>query len=479
MSRSEAAVPKARRLILLLDGTWNDFATSDQDTNIVRLRDLLAEAITPSFRVPKDLDEVLAQDTPFSEVGLKTLGDFDYLFFYERGVGTGPGLDRLTGGALGWGLERNIRRAYKFLSRNFVEGSEIFVFGFSRGAYTARSLVGYLGSSGLLRSEFCDEARERLAWSYYRTVPNDRLPETKFALKPYVFPIGSVRVACLGVFDTVGALGIPATAFMRLNRERYEFHDVELSPIVRLNLQALAIDEHRLPFAASIWRQSRFRVSNSVTEQTWFPGVHADIGGGYLTSESRGDLPRAIDEITLDWMIKRVRHHYPDFPSPLFAEVLGLEKEDDGKKKHPVQHESRKRQYLLSRPALRSIGNLRPRLLAGEQRASYDRSEVVVGESIHISALERLGEDAPYDALERKKLYAPRNVLTALASLKKRYSGDLAQPWESDTLSVTAWNGEIVYEQATAAREEVKGTIEKAIGRMTSRGVNLSEFGIG
>ena len=289
---------KKRRLILLLDGTWNDVATSNRDTNIVRLRDLLADAFTPSFYVRKDLTEVLAHDTPLSEIEVRTFEDIEYLFFYERGVGTGPGIDRLTGGALGWGLERNIRRAFKFLSRNFVEGSEIFIFGFSRGAYTARSLVGYLSSAGLLKAQYCDVTREHLAWNLYRTMPNDRLPATRLALEPYVFPADSLRIACLGVFDTVGALGIPSTMFMRLNRERHEFHDVELSPIVRLNLHALAIDEHRQPFAASVWRQSRFRVSNSVTEQTWFPGVHADIGGGYLTRESRAIYPRAFDEIS-------------------------------------------------------------------------------------------------------------------------------------------------------------------------------------
>jgi Uncharacterized alpha/beta hydrolase domain (DUF2235) len=412
---------------------------------------------------------------------MRTVGDVDYFFFYERGVGTGPGLDRLAGGALGWGLERNIRRAYKFLSRNFVEGSEIFVFGFSRGAYTARSLVGYLGSAGLLKAEHCDEPREQLAWGYYRTSPNDRLPAQKLALEPDVFPADSLRIACLGVFDTVGALGIPATAFQRFNRERYGFHDVELSPIVRLNLHALAIDERRQPFAASVWRQSRFRVSNSVTEQTWFPGVHADIGGGYLTLAGRNDQPRAIDDITLDWMIKRIRHHYTDFPSLMFGEVLGLEEQEGSGKRHPVQHESRRRQYLLSAPALRSIGNKRLDLLKQERLVSYDRSETTVGESIHISALDRLGEEVPYDTPDRRKTYAPRNVLAALADLRSRYSEGGGLPWGADMLSATVWSGEIVHEERStpAVRQQVKRAIEEAIGRLSRRGVDVSAFGIG
>jgi uncharacterized protein (DUF2235 family) len=209
-----------RRLVLLLDGTWNDADSSDKDTNIVRLRDILAAILAEGSNEALSIEEVIKNDDdPLTEVGIKTFNDFDYMFFYERGVGTGPGLDRLTGGALGWGLGLNIRRAYEFLSRNYLPGSEIFIFGFSRGAYTARSLVGYLGSSGLLKAEHCDAEREELAWSYYRAPPNDRLPAIRKNLEQYVYPFHELRVACLGVFDTVGALGIPTTILRRVNRE--------------------------------------------------------------------------------------------------------------------------------------------------------------------------------------------------------------------------------------------------------------------
>lgn len=94
---------RKRRLILLLDGTWNDPDTDDKDTNIVRLRNLLADGLSALFNVPISIKEVVENDSPSAELGIRSLGDFDYLFFYERGVGTGPGLDRLTGGALGGG----------------------------------------------------------------------------------------------------------------------------------------------------------------------------------------------------------------------------------------------------------------------------------------------------------------------------------------------------------------------------------------
>jgi uncharacterized protein (DUF2235 family) len=174
---------RKRRLILLLDGTWNDADIGDKDTNIVRLRDILAHGLSALYHTPLSIEEVIGNDSLAAELGIRSHGAFDYLFFYERGVGTGPGVDRLTGGGLGWGLGQNIRRAYKFLSRNYLPGAEIFIFGFSRGAYTARSLVGYLGSSGLLKAEHCNDELEYMAWSNYRTVPNDRMPATRLSAR--------------------------------------------------------------------------------------------------------------------------------------------------------------------------------------------------------------------------------------------------------------------------------------------------------
>jgi uncharacterized protein (DUF2235 family) len=175
---------------------------------------------------------VNANEKESEYIGARIYREYEYRFFYERGVGTGPGLDRLTGGIFGSGLDVNVRRAYKFLSRHYTAGSEVFIFGFSRGAYTARSLVGYLGSAGLLRCDLCSAEMERKAWFYYLTPPNDRLPGVWKELGKSIHPANELRVACLGVFDTVGAMGIPATMFRRLNRKKYEFHDVELSPIV-------------------------------------------------------------------------------------------------------------------------------------------------------------------------------------------------------------------------------------------------------
>ncbi|MGU3388960.1 DUF2235 domain-containing protein [Methylobacterium sp. D53M] len=468
-----------RRLILLLDGTWNDPETTDKDTNIVRLRDLLARRLSNDW-VPRTINQAIADDRADESIGVRHSGGYDYLFFYERGVGTGPTFDRFAGGILGFGLARNVRRAYKFLSRHYRVGDEIFVFGFSRGAFTARSLVGYIGASGLLKEEHCDKQYEEQAWSYYRTAPNDRLPGARVKLQPFVHSFEDIRIACLGVFDTVGALGIPSTFMLRLNREFYQFHDVELSPVVRLNLHALAIDERRLPFAASVFRRSRFRWSNSVTEQTWFPGVHADIGGGYVDDDDRNNGIRNLDDLPLDWMIKRVSYHYPDFPSLdlVFPPLMSSGEE------FATQHESRRGLYRLYRIGIRAIGNRPPELRRLEKCVSYNRSEGVVGETVHISAIERLGFDVPYRSDKKRRPYLPANLVEILPELWEKYCGNVDKDWPSDSLSVTAWDGEIVMDRKSASRTTgTAGTtasgnlhyVEAAIIAALDR---LSKFGI-
>ncbi|HXO72146.1 MAG TPA: DUF2235 domain-containing protein [Bradyrhizobium sp.] len=471
-----------RRLVLLLDGTWNEDAPDTNDTNVVRMRDLMAGCFE-SGPISISVAETVKNDHVFPELGLRRHREVDYFFFYERGVGTGP-TGRFTEGALGWGLGRNIRRAYKFLSANYRPGTEIFIFGFSRGAFTARSLVGYLGASGLLKAKYCTKELEERAWSNYRTAPNDRMPAVRLGLEPFTFSFDEVRVACLGVFDTVGALGIPSTMLRRLNRSFYEFHDVELSPIVRLNLHALAIDEHRKPFEASVWRQSRFRWSNSITEQTWFPGVHSDIGGSCLSEDERkskgGDdivpdspfrvTTRSLDDIALDWMLKRVAYHFPNF-LPMAEEFGSI----TGTPKLPLQHESRTWQYKIQPRAIRSIGNLRLELREGEVPVSFDRRESVVGENVHISALERLGQSAPYCEFSNLTPYLPSNLIAAMPDLYELYCSEIDRPFATEAIRIVNWDGTIVSEKDKTAESfgKVRSAIEAALNRLLERGIDV------
>ena len=411
-----------RRLILLFDGTWNDVEFGNGDTNIVRLRDLIDQALPDREARPHT-----AADGPETYV------------FYRRGVGTDGPLDRLRGGVLGFGVDANIRRGYRFLARHYRPGDLIYVFGFSRGAFTARSLVGYLAAAGLLTAQNCTPALEAAAWAYYRTDPDDRLPGDWNALGPFMHPRGTLRVRALGVFDTVGALGVPGNAARAVNRLRYAFHNVEMPTITDVNLHAVAIDEQRPSFVATLWRQHKFKLLERpwVTEQVWFPGVHADIGGGYHDNETRPT--RALDDIPLDWMLRRLTALCPEFPAP----------PDLGK---PLRagwaradaHDSFGWPFTLGRRAHRAIANRSVVVPRGHEVVGRERLERVVGEAVHISALERLGERVTRG--ERGEVYAPPMLLASLDAIAKR------------CVPLVGWNGEAVADAArivAAARERL------------------------
>src|ERR1700722_328584 len=130
-----------KRIILLLDGTWNDIDVGLTDTNIVRMRELISRHL-----VKASSHHDTRHDATNKKVHGYSKAGKEHIIYYERGVGTGA-FDRFKGGAFGYGLPRNIRHAYKFLSFWYEPGDEIFIYGFSRGAYTARSLVGYLSAA--------------------------------------------------------------------------------------------------------------------------------------------------------------------------------------------------------------------------------------------------------------------------------------------------------------------------------------------
>jgi len=343
---------KLKRLVLCLDGTWNSDDAQDI-TNIVRIRDL----IDPKY-IDITTKEVLSQRV-----------------YYETGVGTGlaPG-DKYIGGITGAGLEQNVRQAYRFLSQYYEPGVEIFVFGFSRGAFTARSLAGYLGAAGLLKPEHCTADNEDRAWSLYRTPPGNRYPFEAREFRKLTF--SGLRTKCLAVFDTVGARGIPTELFQKNNRRKYGFHDVTLGSNVDHALHALAIDEKRGPFGASVWQYPNHKDNLSV-EQVWFPGVHTNIGGGYPD--------RGISDLCLEWMLSRIEAKnlglrlLPEWRLSLAPDPLGM------------IYESRTVAYTWSRisPKIRVI-NQSPVRYAGRHRLSCLAPHAVpIGEMLHWSALYR------------------------------------------------------------------------------------------
>jgi hypothetical protein len=361
------------RLALFLDGTWNAADSPNPLTNVVRLRDLVDPLWTDGTTIEKQR------------------------IYYDEGVGTAGHLDRLIGGATGAGLDDNVRQAYRFLSQFYEPGCEIYIFGFSRGAFAARSLAGYVGAAGLLTRENCSPDLERRTWEYYRTPPKERYPSEQQSLSRFTHQ--NVRIACLGVFDTVGALGIPGKLFETWNRSRYAFHDTKLSSIVDHALHAVAVDEKRGPFGASLWAFPDHKNFTSV-EQVWFPGVHSNIGGGYEDHR--------LSDLALRWMMDRLKakklglRFYEGRP-----EIVGS---PDGE-----LYESRTPLYAYSRlrPRIRVINQAVPDNTTGMRLSRLPPHANPIGEMLHWSVLERWKRSPPAG----DEPYRPVNVEAALKTI--------------------------------------------------------------
>ena len=401
----------ARKLVVCCDGTWN---TPRTETNVFRTYRFLRERLgAPAEMVQKD---------GVRSCGGRAADGSEVLLFYDQGVGT-DWFSRLVGGAAGIGLSDNVRDAYHFLGQNFVPGSEIYVFGFSRGAYTARSLCGFIKAAGLLvRPSVKDVWRTYM--DCYATAPRivarprgwklDRvrgwLAEKagdavgKLAGDPVAglprHP--EVKVRFIGVFDTVGALGVPLPRAARVNEPIVGFHDTMLGDTVENAVQALAVDERRGPYTPTLWTQAAdaAALAGQHVLQVWFPGVHSDIGGGY------GD--KGIADITWDFMMRQAARRGlvidPAQPTPrLELEPL------------PAQHESfddtwkaLSTRLKLVPEGVRTVG---PKIVGPNGEALLAAGEVC----LHPSLLGRLGKRCTTildeaDNRRREGEYLPSNV---------------------------------------------------------------------
>ena len=213
-----------RRLIVCCDGTWNVFGQK-HPTNVVKLYQAIAGTD----------DAGVIQDS-----------------VYVAGVGTKP-WHKVRGGALGLGLSKNVKKGYLELVDMYEPGDEIFLFGFSRGAYTARSIAGFIRNAGLLSREHRGRLDE--AFALYRDRDRSSAPSGERAVEFREQYSHEVPIRFIGVWDTVGSLGIPLSGklFEWINR-RWAFHDTQLSSTVAAAYHALAIDEKRGPFKPTLWR---------------------------------------------------------------------------------------------------------------------------------------------------------------------------------------------------------------------------------
>ena len=266
---ADGSMPGPKRLVVCCDGTWNT-PEMDSPTNVVRLAGNV---------LPRSGDGVLQ------------------LLFYDAGVGTGGWMDRLVGGAFGEGLDTNVREAYRFIANNCAAGDEIYLFGFSRGAYSVRSVAGMIGYAGLLGRD-----QMTLVGQAYELYRNGKSADGH-AAKEFRARHGTnvPPITLLGCWDTVGALGIPdklpGIPLDQAFADRYRWLDFNLGKHVQAALHAVAIDERRKEFGHTPMCSGS---PGQVLHEVWFPGDHGCVGGG---TEHKEPLSRAA----LEWMVEQIR----------------------------------------------------------------------------------------------------------------------------------------------------------------------------
>jgi uncharacterized protein (DUF2235 family) len=253
--------------------------------------------------------------------------------FYDDGVGSdGTELEKLTGGALGEGLFQKIRDGYTKIAHVYEQGDEIFIFGFSRGAFTARSLAGMIAICGLPTANF-DDNLVNLAFQAYRD------PTRRAALLASLsgYSLFDAKLTMVGVWDTVGALGIPAL-FGGIDQNIYGFLDTGLHPDVLNAYHALSIDERRQEFPPTLWTPPSPPVPNQVLEQVWFAGVHCDVGGGYPET--------GLSDIAYSWMLTKALALGLQLNPPVVAQYASI----DGLYALDAIHESWSPLWLFPKP---------------------------------------------------------------------------------------------------------------------------------
>jgi uncharacterized protein (DUF2235 family) len=357
-----------KNIVLCSDGTGNS-TIKNRGTNVYKLY----EAV--------DLETPPGEDR---QVG-----------FYDDGVGTGALKTlRALGGAFGYGFARNIRQLYAYLCRVYEPGDRIYLFGFSRGAYTVRALAGMIGTCGVLDGDKLSEPELRRlvgeAYDVYRLGYRPqrwhadalRRAEEFRRTHPVHQPGAPVRIAFIGVWDTVGAVGLPDDAALKkvlwvLSGFRIPwFKNYRLGDVVDRACHALAIDDERQTFHPVLWdgHRSSGEVDTRL-EQVWFPGVHSNVGGGYVK--------QGLSLVTLSWMMRHAR------AAKLRFSALDQQTYLERQNAHDKLYDSRSGTGAFYRYSPRDVGAL-------AKKYEIDRPRV------HARAFDRVGL--------RTEGYAPGNV---------------------------------------------------------------------
>jgi len=277
-----------RNLVILCDGTGNELGGAlAGDVGAIRISNVLK-----LYRIAEKGKRQLVYYSP----GVGTIGRVDFLYRWKQKFLGVFGL------ATGYGLDDNVLSAYRFLVENWQEGDRIYLFGFSRGAWTARVLAGLIHLVGLVRPSQLNMCDNALA-TYKRAAKEDKLPIAWH----FARVIGSrfPTIHFVGVWDTVASVLVPRADRMWIpSLETLPY--TRSNPSVKIFRHAIALDEKRRMFRVAPWAQPQPFIPNRYRpretheqniEQRWFAGVHSDIGGGYREDES------ALSKIPLLWMI--------------------------------------------------------------------------------------------------------------------------------------------------------------------------------
>jgi uncharacterized protein (DUF2235 family) len=401
-----------KRILICLDGTWNKVAKPDEVTNVVKF----AQSVKP-----------IAKD------------GVQQVVYYNSGVGTGGPADRFLGGVFGVGIKANVQRAYTFLTLNYDTSEnwsdEIYIIGFSRGAYTARALAAIINSVGVLKREEFERFEE--AWDYYRIDPDKRrtIRSQRGELqKSDQMQSGTTNnksqptnkerkivqtidrttwfrpatVKALGVWDTVGSYGVPAGFAIsglayNFTIRHLGFHDRQLGDRIENAFHAMSIDESRGPFAPTFWTMQDKKPKGDV-EQVWFSGVHSDVGGGYKET--------GLSDLPLIWMMDRLSG-------------LGLDLDEDFIRLNvdpcpacELHNSASKLWWKIIRPYHRELFERRKPIKDREGRI-----ETVVNEKLHWSVAERVTQGGV--AGGRVSTYKLRNVVKPISELPASTPGEL------------------------------------------------------
>lgn len=339
----------SKNIIFCADGTWNDSEAKDP-TNVLKIFNHLCGEIDPTTKSKQSSlgDTISEMERKYNKTQTAK---------YINGVGNQPAkIQQLFCGAFGGGVISRIVRGYTFICRNYEEGDQIHLIGFSRGAYTARALGGMITAMGILKKECfsaatAQESKDKAyelateTWFEYALKRKSSKAETITTLAYTVFSnlavdgvfktlksifssdkrfYKNVEIKSVAVFDTVGSHGIPLVGWSDKDNNvengenvkiinELQFADNILHPNVLNGFHAIARDEKRKPYQPSIWDSSA-----NVTQKI-FAGAHSDVGGGYPTINNESEL----SDLTLGWMIGNLSSVGVQFCSCEHPEQLG------------------------------------------------------------------------------------------------------------------------------------------------------------